>query len=74
LTLDGIERHVEIKGSVGDEVDSVRLTQGEVDHAQTYQRTDLFVVDGISASWGTDGAIATAGGIVRMWLDWIPSD
>lgn len=74
VTLDGIERHVEVKGSVGDDLDSVQLTQGEVDHARTYQPTDLFVVDGISASRGADGAVATSGGIVRLWSDWVPSD
>lgn len=74
VTLDGIERHVEVKGSVGEELDSVQLTQGEVDHARTYQPTDLFVVDGISASRGADGAVATSGGVVRMWSDWMPSD
>jgi hypothetical protein len=74
VTLDGIERHVEVKGSLGEELDSVQLTQGEVDHARTYQPTDLFVVDGISASRGTDGVVATSGGVVRMWLDWMPCD
>ncbi|MDH6236240.1 DUF3883 domain-containing protein [Cryobacterium sp. CG_9.6] len=74
VTLDGIERHVEVKGSVGDEVDSVQLTQGEVNHARNYQPTDLFVVDGISASRGADGSIVTSGGIVRIWSEWVPSD
>lgn len=74
VTLNGIERHVEVKGSVGEELDSVQLTQGEVDHARTYQPTDLFVVDGISASLGADGAVITSGGAVRIWLDWMPSD
>lgn len=74
LTLDGVERHVEVKGSVGEELDSVQLTQGEVDHARAHQPTDLFVVDGISASRGSDGGVATSGGVVRIWLDWVPND
>ncbi len=74
VTLDGIERHVEVKASVGDELDSVQLTQGEVDHARTYQPTDLFVVDGISTSRDHDDAVVTSGGVVRLWSDWMPSD
>lgn len=74
VILDGDERHVEVKGSVGDELDSVQLTQGEVDHARTYQPTDLFVVDGISAARGADGTVATSGGVVRIWVGWVPSD
>lgn len=74
VTMDGVERHVEVKGSVGEELDSVQLTQGEVDHARSYQPTDLFVVDRISASRGDDGGIATSGGVVRLWQDWTPSD
>ena len=36
VVLDGVERHVEVKGSMGVELATVQLTQGEVDHAQTY--------------------------------------
>ena len=74
VILDGVERHVEVKGSVGDALDSVQLTQGEVIHARTYQPTDLFVVDGISASPCADGTVATAGGVARVWADWVPSE
>ena len=74
MTLDGIERHVEVKGSVGDEVESVQLRQSEVDHARNYQPTDLFVVDGISASRGADGSIVTFAGIVHIWSEWVPSE
>lgn len=74
VTLDGTERHIEVKGSVGDELDTVQLTQGEVIHARTYQPTDLFVVDGIRASRGDDGSVATSGGAVRIWRDWVPND
>jgi len=74
VILDGRERHVEVKGSVGDQLDSVQLTQGEVDHARTYQPTDLFVVDGISASRGFDGKVLTSGGVTRIWQDWAPQE
>lgn len=72
VMLDGVERHVEVKGSVGDDLDSVQLTEGEVVHARTYQPTDLFVVDGISASRGTEGNVITSGGFSRIWADWVP--
>jgi len=73
VTLDAVERHVEVKGSMGGELSSVQLTQGEVDHARNYQPTDLFVVDGISASTDADGVVATSGGVTRVWPDWVPN-
>jgi hypothetical protein len=72
VILNGIERHVEVKGSMGQAIDSVQLTQGEVDHAEAYQPTDLFVVDSISARLGSDGALETSGGVTRIWLKWAP--
>lgn len=74
VIIDGTERHVEVKGSVGEDLESVQLTQGEVDHARTYQPTDLFVVDGISAALGDDGKVTTTGGVVRTWSNWTPND
>jgi len=74
VMLDGRERHVEVKGSLGDALESVQLTHGEVVHARNYQPTDLFVVDGISAYRGTDGEIAMSGGTARIWADWTPND
>ncbi|WP_052492797.1 protein NO VEIN domain-containing protein [Microbacterium sp. MEJ108Y] len=74
VMLNGVERHVEVKGSVGDELENVQLTQGEVVHARAYQPTDLFVVDGISASHDADGLVVTSGGRARLWSDWIPSE
>lgn len=74
VSLDGVDRHVEVKGSVGEELESVQLTQGEVDHARTYQPTDLFVVDGISATRNEDGTVLTSGGTVRIWEGWTPSE
>lgn len=50
VIIDGGERHVEVKGSMGVGLESVQLTQGEVDHARTWQPTDLFVVDGSTPS------------------------
>lgn len=74
LKLNGEERHIEVKGSVGDDLASVQLTQGEIDHARSYQPTDLFVVDGISAARGDNGTVVTTGGVVRIWSDWTPND
>lgn len=72
VVIDEVERHVEVKGSIGDGVTAVQLTQGEVDHAERYQPTDLFVVDGIVAARAQDGSIETSGGQVRLWSDWRP--
>lgn len=72
VILDGVERHVEVKGSVGLGLDSVQLTQGEVDHALTFQPTDLFVVDGIIAAQDPGGAVSTTGGETRIWREWVP--
>lgn len=74
VTLEGIDRHVEVKGSTGNDLESVQLTQGEVDHARAYQPTDLFVVDGISMARDDDGAVTTNGGVVRIWSDWTPGE
>lgn len=74
VTLNGVERHVEVKGSIGIGIEHVQLTQGEVDHANYHQPTDLFVVDGILASYGPDGGVATSGGDVRIWSNWVPKD
>ena len=73
VLLDGVERHVEVKGSTGIGLDSVQLTQGEVDHANRHQPTDLFVVEQIEVARSDDGEILTAGGVTRLWLDWVPA-
>lgn len=72
VVIGGVERHVEVKGSIGVGVAAVQLTQGEVDHADRYQPTDLFVVDGVVATRTQDGGIETSGGSVRLWSDWRP--
>jgi hypothetical protein len=72
VTLDGNERHVEVKGSTGVGIESVQLTQGEVDHAANWRPTDLFVVESIICLRGAGGAIRTSGGVVRHWTDWQP--
>jgi hypothetical protein len=74
VIVDGIERHVEVKGSVGIGLESVQLTQGEVDHAHGFQPTDLFVVDEIVATRQGDGTVSTSGGTSRLWSDWAPED
>lgn len=74
VVLNGVERHVEVKGTIGIGVEHVQLTQGEVDHANRHQPTDLFVVDEIHASYAEDGTVVTRGGEVRIWSGWTPSE
>ncbi len=73
LFLDGIERHVEVKGSTL-EIETVELTINEVTHADDFQPTDLVVVDQIQ--WRRDalGKIKTTGGRIRVWTDWAPDE
>ena len=60
LWLDGVQRHVEVKGS-SLLVETVELTINEVTHARGFQPTDLVVVDDIG--WArSDGGVTTAGG------------
>ncbi|MBY6678343.1 DUF3883 domain-containing protein [Rhodococcus sp. BP-332] len=67
-----IERHVEVKGSTGPAA-SVELTHGEVDHARTFQPTDLFVVSGITWHRSGDDVVTTSG--TAMVIDgWAPAD
>jgi len=74
VVIAGVERHVEVKGSVGVGIGSVQLTQGEVDHARVHQPTDLFVVEGIATERAADGRVLASGGAVRLWRDWLPAD
>jgi hypothetical protein len=70
--LNGVERHVEVKGS-SLVIETVELTVNEVDHANGYQPTDLVVVDGIE--WTRTGdTVTTAGGRLRVWSDWTPGE
>lgn len=73
LQLNGVERHVEVKGS-SLEIQTVELTVNEVTHAAGYQPTDLVVVDGIDWTRTPDGSITTTGGRLRFWQDWTPAD
>ncbi|MGM5066616.1 protein NO VEIN domain-containing protein [Rhodococcus qingshengii] len=75
LTGDGDmppERHVEVKGSTG-AAESVELTKGEVNHARTFQPTDLFIVSDIA--WSRTGdAVTTTPGTARLVERWSPED
>jgi hypothetical protein len=72
LSLAGVVRHVEVKGS-SLLIETVELTINEVVHARDYQPTDLVVVDGID--WTRTGdRIITTGGRLRVWPDWTPAD
>ncbi len=72
LTLDGHERHVEVKGTSLDEISAVELTKNEVSHALDYQPTDLVLVEKIQWRRRADGTIATSGGQLTIWSDWAP--
>ena|GEM_PF-1790746 len=72
LELNGVERHVEVKGS-SLLIDTVELTINEVTHANSYQPTDLLVVDSIHWS-ASDGEITTSGGRLRVWSEWVPGN
>jgi len=70
--LNGVERHVEVKGS-SLFIETVELTINEVTHAHGYEPTDLVVVDGIEWSRSND-MITTTGGRLRVWRDWTPRE
>lgn len=72
VVIGGRERHVEVKGSVGVDVQAIQLTQGEVDHARRWSPTDLFVVDSIDISKDENGIVRASGGRPRVWEEWTP--
>ncbi len=72
LSLDGQERHLEVKGT-SMTIETVELTVNEVIHASDLQPTDLVVVDGISWTREAD-RVLTTGGRLRVWRDWTPLD
>jgi len=74
VVLNGEERHVEVKASMGVDIEAVQVTQGEVDHARKWQPTDLFVVDGVRVTKAGNGEIVTSGGRIRLWSSWVPED
>lgn len=73
VLIDGQERHVEVKGSVGTGIGSVQVTQNEVEHAAAYQPTDLFVVDEVVVEPRGGAGPSTSGGRTRIWTDWHPA-
>jgi hypothetical protein len=74
VILDGVERHVEVKGSSGHDIGVVQLTQGEVTHAHEWQPTDLVVVDSIACWKDEGGTVLTDGGNARIWANWSPAE
>lgn len=72
VTVDGIERHCEVKGS-SMLIDCVELTINEVTHGRDCGHVDLIVIDGIDVSRDKiTGGILAVGGHRRVWLDWSP--
>lgn len=74
VTIAGQVRHVEVKGSVGADLATVELTQGEVDHAHRWHPTDLFVVDNIVLKVAANNQVRAVGGRSRIWSDWQPEE
>ncbi|GAA0996262.1 hypothetical protein GCM10009555_091820 [Acrocarpospora macrocephala] len=72
LTMPGVERRVEVKGTTGAPT-SVELTFNEVQHAREFPAVDLFVVSDITVA-GATPALTTSGGIVTLVPDWEPAD
>ncbi|MBG6098330.1 protein NO VEIN domain-containing protein [Nocardioides luteus] len=66
-TKDGIEIHIEVKGSSVTR-ETVDLTDGEVRHAEGHSPTILVVVDQINVTSTNE----CSGGRVRIWEDWLP--
>lgn len=74
VTVDGIERHCEVKGS-SMLIDCVELTINEVNHGRDCAHVDLIVVDGIQVTRDRlTGNIDAAGGNRRVWADWSPAE
>jgi hypothetical protein len=73
LKIDGEEVHVEVKGS-GNELTDVLVTRNEVEHARAFPRTELVVVDVVEWHRKENGEIGTAGGRLRRWPVWSPTD
>lgn len=72
LALRGTEElHIEVKGSSIEDVASVELTRGEVNHGRM-STTHLVVVDGIRWQRLPSGQIRTYEGRARIWRTWSP--
>lgn len=73
VTVDGIERHCEVKGS-SMLIDAIELTINEVNHGRRCANVDLIVVDGIEVSHNKiTGEVIATGGTPRVWTDWSPA-
>ncbi len=74
VTVDGVERHCEVKGS-SMLIDTVELTINEVNHGRDCANVDLVVVDGIQVSRDkATGEVHATGGRQRVWTNWSPSE
>lgn len=74
VQLDGVERHIEVKGS-SMLIDAVELTINEVTHGQACEHVDLVVVDGMTIVRDEQGSVVAAtGGTKRVWSSWAPAD
>lgn len=71
-TLDGRERHIEVKGR-SMLISTVELTVNEVTHATNFQPTDLVVVQGIRWERDSHGSVSASGGALSRRADWVPT-
>ena len=73
VTVQGVARRCEVKGS-SMEIDTVELTDNEVEHGTAFTPIDLIVVDKIVPTTDpvTGEVTSATGGRRRVWIDWTP--
>ncbi|RAN72344.1 hypothetical protein B5P43_32830 [Bacillus sp. SRB_336] len=65
-------RHIEVKGSQA-HIEKIQLTRNEVNHANTFENTDLVLVAEIQWTRLEDGGILTESGLMQVIPNWRPS-
>lgn len=70
---DGVERHVEVKGSQV-YVEKIQLTRNEVQHAREFENTDLIIVRNVPWERQPDGTISTRRGVMEVLTNWCPAE
>lgn len=65
-------RHIEVKGSQA-HIEKIQLTRNEVNHANTFENTDLVLVAEIQWTRQEDGGILTESGFMQVIPNWRPS-
>jgi hypothetical protein len=65
-------RHIEVKGSQA-HIEKIQLTRNEVNHANTFENTDLVLISEIQWTRQEDGGILTEPGLMQVIPHWRPS-